>query len=1091
MTASRGGLPSDSHCEPDHRVILASAGTGKTYQLTNRLIGLLARGARPAEIVATTFTRKAAGEIMERVVERLCNAATNADQCDALSNAIGHPLTREHCIKLLRTIADSLDRFGILTIDSFFQRLAAVLSVEIGSGPDRRIMDDAEDAGLRAEALANAVELAPDGEIGAIVRLLYDGQPSSGILRRLNSVIDQGLTLLRETRQEPELWGGGDAGGDQPEHPEPSPDELECIADAILRAPLPQNKDGSNPKRWVSLQKDCAAWVRAGQLDTFVARTAAYVAAGVYDKKAFPDSTHAAFRAALEVSVATLVRRLAAQTRASRSLLERFEREYESLKARRGVWRFEDVPRAVLQHLGSERMDDAYFRLDGRVRHLLLDEFQDTSMLSFRLLEPLIDEIVAAEPPERTLFCVGDIKQSLYAWNGASPELLPAIVERWPQINRSDLSVSRRSSRAVLDVVNQVFGDLSSNIGLAGNNDLADRWNTHWREHQAHDPSLPGEATLLVPATGESPGPRGEFDSTTEESESGEEGASIAESEVSLAVERVATRRTQSPTASIAILVRANKSIAPVIHALGQAGIEASEEGAGSLLDAAPCAVIRSLLHLADHPSDTAARYHVACSPLGPCIGLGPGASDRETTRVAARIRSDVETTGMARTLDRLIEATSEAMSPREHARCLSLVQIARRLDAEGRAGCGAMVDAIDDSRVRETSTTRVRVMTTHAAKGLEFDVVILTDLGSSMFRRSAEIIGDRRDALGEISSVTCRPSPALQEAAPELGAIVDRAKNRVLMEGLCVLYVAMTRARHVLDIIISGRSLKIPRDGSTTIYPGRLIAGALTADQMPIEAAGILFQATLGDWAKHVQRRDTDQTSPLPTAECTEVTLRFARPSVKPSGRLARVSPSSLEGGGTRTLSEFFRPVSESGRSRGTLLHALFERIEWIEGGTPSDDELMAVLESLGSTSEQSQEAFAAFRAAAARPEIARWLSRETFPVAPGESLELWRERAFATRIQADAEPMLLSGRFDRVVIRKDGKGSPVEATLLDFKTDAVSDEISTLERARHYEPQLRAYRDALVASTGLPARAIHCILLFTEPGRTVRSSF
>ncbi len=1074
--------------EPDHRVILASAGTGKTYQLTNRLIGLLVRGAAPSEIVATTFTRKAAGEIMERVVERLCEAATDAKARDALSIAIGLPLTHDRCLVLLRSISESLDRFGILTIDSFFQRLASVLSLEIGAGPDRRIADDAEDDSIRHEALEAALENTPPGEMAALVRLLYDDKPGAGVLRRLDEIISHGLTLLRETRHEPEIWGVSAALLEPTDTADASSASLGRIADEMMKADLPSNKDGTHPKKWISLQKDCADLFRSDQLDAFLDRAGKYILAGTFDKKEFPPQTLAVFRAALDMAVGSLDRKLAARTRAARAILERFDREYESLKSKRGVWRFEDVPRAVLAHIGTEGIEHAYFRLDGRVRHLLLDEFQDTSMSSFRLLEPLVGEIVAAEPPDRTFFCVGDVKQSLYAWNGAEPELLPAIAERWPQISRSSLSVSRRSSRAVLDAVNLVFGSLASNVGLAGNSELAERWDSCWVEHEAHDLELPGETTLLVPAADESIQAE-DSQSSVEEGDSPDDGPAVAESEVSLAVQRVAIRRAQSATASIAILVRSNKSIAPIIHALAEAGIEGSEEGAASLLDAAPCGVIRSLLHLADHPSDTAARFHVASSPLGPCVGLRPDASEAVTAHVASSIRSDVERDGLASTLAGLIEATSDSMSPREHARCLSLIQLARRLDADGRAWCAEMVDAIDASRVRDLASTPVRVMTTHAAKGLEFDVVILTDLGSAMFRKSADIIGDRPEPLGAITQITCRPSPALQKAEPALDAIVARARNRVLMEGLCVLYVAMTRARHVLDVIVSDRSLKLPSKTSTTVYPGRLIAAALTGGCLPIESGGTQYHGTLGDWAAHVTARAAQATPPSPET-ATELTLRFARARTRPSGRLARVSPSSLEGSDSRMLSEAFRPVSDEGRSRGTLLHTLFEEMAWLEDGTPTDEKLLQLSLTVGATHEQAAEARAAFHSALSRPEIARWLSRDAFPLSNGETLDLWRERAFATRMNSKAEPLLLSGRFDRVVIRRDARGSPLEATLLDFKTDAVFDEDSMRQRAHHYAPQIRAYRDALVASTGLSTGSVRCILLFTQFGRAVSSS-
>jgi ATP-dependent helicase/nuclease subunit A len=1073
--------------EIDHRVILASAGTGKTYQLTNRLIGLLARGVAPSEIVATTFTRKAAGEIMERVVERLCEAVTSAAVRTALSDAIGVPLTRDRCVDILATVAGSLDRFSVLTIDSFFQRIASVLALEISAGPDRRIADESEDASLREEALAAALEAADRSEIASLVRILYDGKPGAGVLLRIRQAVACGMTLLRETRNEPEIWRPDSKEEALSEERETSSAALRRIALAIRIAPCPLNKDGSTPVAWTRLHTRSSEELLAGRIEDFAAHAGPYIQAGTYSGKVFPPAALALYEEALEHVSQRLRDRLRERTRAARSILDRFESEYESLKSQRSIWRFEDVPRAVLAHISQAGLADVYFRLDGRVRHLLLDEFQDTSMAAFRLLEPLVGEIVANEPPDRSLFCVGDVKQSLYAWNGAEPELLPAVAERWPQIRRSSLAVSRRSSSAVLDAVNSVFGMLDSNVGLAGNLALAENWSKVWVTHEAHDATLPGEFNLLIPeaaaeADAES-APAGDDDD-----QPSPERATVLDSEIATAIERIALHRAACPQASIAVLVRSNRSIAPLIHALTESGIPASEEGAASLLDAAPCAVIRSLFHLADHPTDTAARFHVAHSPVGAALGLTDHSNEAHVDRIASELRAEVEHHGLAHTIQRLVESTGPLMSARELSRSLSLIQLARRLDADGRGWCQELVRAIDASRIRDPASTPVRVMTTHAAKGLEFDVVILTDLGTSMFQRSPDILGDRPEPLGPITRVTCRPSASLVDISPDLAQIMDRARNRVLMEGLCILYVAMTRARHVLDVIITGRSIKAPAKQSTTIYPGRLLAGAFARESLPLQCAGVYHAQSKGDWATHVRTRESSR--PAAPAPPERVMLRLRHPKDRPSGRLARVSPSGLEGGSSRTLGDLLRPASDAGRSRGTILHTLFEHIEWIEDGTPTDARLVEIAIDVGATPEEALSAAAAFRTALHHVDISRWLSRGAFPVDAGESLDLWRERAFAARIDTAGEPVLLSGRFDRVVVRRVASGLPIEAVLLDYKTDSVTTGEMLDARAAHYAPQIRAYREAIVASTGLRPERVRCILLFTEAGRAVASS-
>ncbi|MBX3317112.1 MAG: UvrD-helicase domain-containing protein [Phycisphaeraceae bacterium] len=1073
--------PSDAAAPPlEHTLILASAGTGKTFQLTNRLIRLLAMGADPSTIVATTFTRKAAGEIMERIVERLCDAAERADACRSLSLAIGIELTPDRCIDLLRSIAHSLDRFSILTIDSFFQRIGAVFSIEAGMPRDARVADDAEDASIRVEALTRTISNADPSAFAAAIRMIYDGHPAAGVFRQLMNVIARGLHLLRETRHEPDLWGLS-------VDPQRTLDDVR-LTDAIerlRRAQLPTTmKSGEPDARWRKSHVKSLDALEKRDFAGFMSGLGGYVTSGSYSDKPFPSELANDYAPVHAHAVSRLRQRLTERTMASRLLLERFEHEYERLKEERSVWRFEDVPLRVLRQIGIAGLDHVYYRLDGRVQHLLLDEFQDTSMLAFRLLEPLIDQIASSSPPERSLFCVGDIKQSLYAWNGAEPELLPALGDKWPQLTRRPLHVSRRSSAVVLRAVNRVLGTLETNPALSGNPDLVQRWSGQWIDHEAHDDSLPGEFTLLTPnADSNETAPLAE----NEDSPQDDEKPTIASFEVSTVVERVIRHRGRCPLASIAVLVRSNKSIPPVIHALRTTGIPASEEGTASLLDAAPCAVLRSLLHLAEHPTDTAARFHVSTSPLGAAIGIDAQSSERETATAAASVRAEVSQHGLAHTMHRLYLATYEAMSPREQSRVRSLVFLARRLDAEGRGTCAELVDAIDSSRVRDTSAATVRVMTTHAAKGLEFDVVVLTDLNGMMFRQLPDLIGDREEPLGPLSRVIIRPADSLREADSEIRSIATRCRNRTLMEGLCVLYVAMTRARHVLDAIVSGPSLKQPRKGSTTVYPGRLIVHACVDERPFTELSGVLFSETHGDWASHIERRDTPSAATPPDRAVRHVSLSLKPARQRATGRLARVSPSSLEGGSTRTLGEFLRPTDERGRSRGTILHAIFEQIGWIDDGIPSLDVLSHVAAANGASPDQASETAHAAVASIEHAEIRHWLSRSAFPIAPGETLELWRERAFATRFESGSEPTLLSGRFDRVVVRRSITSVPISATLLDFKTDAVNDDESLSRRAAHYAPQIRAYRDAIMLATGLRPESVRCVLLFTELGRAV----
>lgn len=116
-----------------HRLVVASAGTGKTYRLTVELLRRLRQGARPEEVLAATFTRKAAGEILERLLVRLAEACLDPEARNRLAVDLGGaPLTPAEANGLLGVVVDSLDRVQVSTLDAFFHRMLLGFRVELG-----------------------------------------------------------------------------------------------------------------------------------------------------------------------------------------------------------------------------------------------------------------------------------------------------------------------------------------------------------------------------------------------------------------------------------------------------------------------------------------------------------------------------------------------------------------------------------------------------------------------------------------------------------------------------------------------------------------------------------------------------------------------------------------------------------------------------------------------------------------------------------------------------------------------------------------------------------------------------------------------
>ena len=126
-----------------HETILASAGSGKTYALTNRYVGLLARGAAPERIAALTFTRKAAGEFSDEILHKLAAAAADEAKAEELGRRIGRPdCGRADFARLLRRTVAALPRLRLGTLDGFFARIARAFPYELGLAGGFEVLEE-------------------------------------------------------------------------------------------------------------------------------------------------------------------------------------------------------------------------------------------------------------------------------------------------------------------------------------------------------------------------------------------------------------------------------------------------------------------------------------------------------------------------------------------------------------------------------------------------------------------------------------------------------------------------------------------------------------------------------------------------------------------------------------------------------------------------------------------------------------------------------------------------------------------------------------------------------------------------------------
>lgn len=1028
-----------------HTVVRASAGTGKTYRLTNHFLSLIAQGEDPAAIFGSTFTRKAAGEILRRILFRLAEACADPQRLIQLRAAIGHELPEP--VAALRAVAERLDRLGVMTIDAFCIRAARSLALELPASPAWSIADPATLEQLKLQAVEEvAAELGPE-LLASALRGLNRGHLPRSVHRELLHSIDVARDVLTRTqgRVEPWLVVGPitELCGD-----------LQSAIAAAENAPLPLTKKGAPPLPWVKALARVVAAARAGDWREVVADkfSRACIEGASFSTHPFPPELHDALCPLIHHASHLVLAVLRERNLAFADLLGRLHAAYADAKHRAGALEFSDIP-ALLSSLG-QRLETLYFRLDARYRHILLDEFQDTSLEQFRMLEPMLDELLSSGD-FRTSLCVGDVKQSLYAWRGAEPGLLPRLKVRWPQLAETPLAVSYRSSPVILDVLNRTFEDLGANRAFGAAPwflEAAHHWSDLYDRHEAAK-TLPGRVRLLAGADGEY-----------------SEAQDLCEQ---AAVERAAELHARAPAASIAILLRRGKHMPRIVRALRAMGVDASQEGGGPLTDSPPVLALLSMLHLADYPGDTAAYFHVATSPLGGFLNLFPHpdpAACPETSSRLRRIIADQGLLGLLRTAVACIAASTDAQGLES---CRKLLDLAARFQSRGGESPSDFIRLVNATPVERPGPQRVRVMTIHASKGLEFDAVILPELASKPPPSHAPLLAEEHDGIfPRVTLASAWPVVPERLSHPALCDACAQADRRALGESLCLLYVAMSRAIHSLDLIIPCNTNFNASDAAFPTVPShaRILLGALT-DLDRASPDTVLFDTGSDAWI------DSFRTvAPPPAPKPIRLSLA-PPPSRPPTARLKRLSPAAA----SLTPSDLLRAPSPDALHRGSLVHEWLALTTWLDDGVPDSSVFLHTPCAQANPSLAAQ-ALPPFLNTLASPFLSSLLSRNRYAASAEASVE----RPFAVRLEDDGEPALVTGCFDRLVIVRDGQGRAIEAEIIDFKTDAVAPEALD-SRVQFHQPQMCLYRRAAAAMLALPLDRIRATLAFLDAGREV----
>ncbi|ETX27909.1 double-strand break repair helicase AddA [Roseivivax isoporae] len=954
--------------------LAANAGSGKTRVLTDRVARLLLQDVSPENILCLTYTKAAASEMQNRLFRRLGAWAMLADddlRAELRQLGVERDLDRVFLQRARTLFARAIETPGglrIQTIHSFCAALLRRFPLEAGVSPGFREIEDRAAELLRATLLDRLSAERPD-LVAGVARHLTGG--------------DDGLdALLRDLLgRRHAFWPPRHAEAIREPYGIPTNyDEAALLAEVFLgdetdlvAALLPLLRGGNSYDRKAA---DALAAFAGPDAAGLAALEAAFLTAkgtvssrvpGKDVKAAFADAMHRldALCARLEGACGRRTALEAARRdEALHAFAQVFLPEYEREKLLRGWLDFDDLIEKAHALLSDPAVAEwVLYRLDGGIDHILVDEAQDTSPIQWQVIERLAREFTAGAGARsdvaRTIFVVGDKKQSIYSFQGADPrefdrmrdDFATRLAETGNPLQTRALSHSFRSAAPILAAVDATFeGREPSGFSPA-------------ERHIAFKAAMPGRVDLWpVVEKAPKPDPDAWFDPVDRVGETHHDvilarriAGFIADAIASgtpLPVEGSDGTWTARPVHAGDFLILVRRRAGPfheIIRACKEAGLPIA--GPDRLRVMAELAVrdIAALLSFLATQEDDLSLAAVLRSPL---FGLseqdlhdlahrrpqGSGLWEELRRRRADFPRSLAMLDDLRDRADflRPYDLIEHILTAHDGRRRLT-----GRLGTEAEDGIDALLaqalayedtavpsltgflqwmqtDDLEIKRSPEAAGARIRVMTVHGAKGLEAPVVILPDCAQPSTTLRGALLGAGETAFWKMSGA--KPPP--QQAAE------DAAKARAAEERDRLLYVGMTRAERWLIVAAAG---ELGKDGAS--WHAQVAAGLARAGAVPQAfdfgalGAGEGLRLSVG-WPDRVAAPAAAPPPPEPVA--LPEALRHPPPA--PVAPDPVRSPSDL--GGAKALPGDAGEETELAKRRGTLLHLLVETLPELAPG-------------------------------------------------------------------------------------------------------------------------------------------------------------
>jgi ATP-dependent helicase/nuclease subunit A len=1123
--------------------VSANAGSGKTHVLVQRVIRLLLSDVAPEKILCITFTKAAAANMAERVFTTLGHWITLDDAAlDAAIREAGlpHPTARLR-LRARELFACALETPGglkVQTIHALCTRLLQQFPFEANVPARFSVLDDRDQTEMMERAnLAVLLEASRDLDTAA-GRALNIAMASAADVT-FKDVVREACLSRDHFMAWTDAAGDADAAAAQLSAAlgvDPH-DRIEDVEQAIVDGPHLARSEwpaiAATLDTGSKSDSDQAIRLRAALASSGAAQVDEYLSVFLTDERAprksvvtkkFADNNPAlARRFESEINrLGPLIERRRAVTTRDRSqallyIATAAAANYRREKRERGLLDFDDLIDKTLAMLDGGAAGWVHYKLDRGVDHVLIDEAQDTSPRQWDIVAHIISEFTsgagARDGVIRTVFAVGDEKQSIFSFQGAAPREFDArrralkkkFEDAGLKFDPLTFTYSFRSGPAILQSVDHVFRDPAIYRSI---HSVESGYPVHnWLED-----SGPGVIDLweLQQPDGRQDleGWRAPFDAVSETSPEVKLARRI-QAEIRSLIERGTmtgsrgNRRLLRYGDMLVLVRRRGNAFDAVIQALKHGNIPVA--GADRLKLTEHIAII-DLMNLADAlllPQDDLALAVALKSPLfgltdddlftlawqrqgslRRALGQHAAASDRFRSALrrleACERRFTIETPfafyawllggdgGRSRILKRLGHEATDALDE-----FLELALGYERKAPASLQGFMAWLRAADTEvkRDMEISRDEVRVMTVHGAKGLEAPVVFLVDtttspsdtqrlrlinlpLGNAPANAHRVVVWAGRKADDPVSVAAAR--------AAMLGDTEDEYRR--------LLYVAMTRAA---DRLIVGGCMP---GNMRTVRPSSwydLIDKGLTNSELELQE----FETAGGKVKRYFRPEDTAvpatvAATPAPIAPTALPSwLRASAPADAPVDNLLRPSdPADDEGRRIRTGES----AADRARAlqRGTLVHRLLQSLPDIAGERRREAALRYLGRNAGDWTEAEREVLAgSVLALIDDPRFA-----EVF--APGSRAEV----SIVGRLERLAGPKaLVSGQIDRLVV------TPSEVLIVDFKTNHAPPS-PVAEAPAAYVRQLALYRAVLAKL--YPERPVRAALLWTETAELMEIS-